>query len=105
MTYTGILGYITERHLHFVAVNTFKSVIKHPPHDAHKGCIIIAVTSTYRVRKFYSSLMVTFVTCLTQGYQIVWRITAGLSALEVMDLKDLVFGSAVTASVCHFRES
>lgn len=72
VTDPGALGDITVGHMHHTgSVLLFQPAIHRPPHDPHKGRVIVPVAALYTGGELYRSLMVSFVAGTAQRHQVV----------------------------------
>lgn len=83
-----------------IVIYFFKPVVKSPSHNSHKGCVSKR-HSPFNLRwKFHGSFVVSAMACPTKRNEIAWRVTASLSAFNVMDFQCIVFRLSFTALTC-----
>ena len=93
---TLVLRNVTERHVN-ILIELLQTLIESPSHDSHECCIAETHTTANRLRQFYCAFMIACMTGLAKRDQIIWRITASLSTLDVVHVKDFIFRLAMAA--------
>lgn len=71
-------------------IQCFQLVVKCPSHDTHKRSITKCHPTFDAFRKFYRPFVITFVAGLTEGNQVIGRITSALPAFDMVHIKYLI---------------
>lgn len=97
---TGVLCDIPVGHVPAYAkrqICVLQFVEKCPAHDAHKCGIRKLHATVDGLWKLYSPFVITLVAGFAQSNEVVWSVTAGLTALDMVHVENLVVGFALTA--------